>query len=67
MAEFYGLTSADVTKYFKEHMEADVRHTASWKNIIDGFSEHDQEIISAAESSVTCQNLLLDSCYEEYC
>ncbi len=67
LAEFYGLTSEDVTKYFKEHMEADVRHTASWKKVIDEFSEHDQEIISAAESSVTCQNLLLDSCYEEYC
>ena len=67
LAEFYGLTSEDVTKYFKEHMEADVRHTASWKKVIDGFSEHDQEIINAAESSVTCQNLLLDSCYEEYC
>ena len=67
LAEFYGLSSEDVTKYFKEHMEADVRHTASWKKVIDGFSEHDQEIISAAESSVTCQNLLLDSCYEEYC
>jgi len=67
LAEFYGLTSEDVTKYFKEHIEADVRHTASWKKVIDGFSEHDQEIISAAESSVTCQNLLLDSCYEEYC
>ena len=67
LAEFYGLTSEDITKYFKEHMEADVRHTASWKKVIDGFSEHDQEIISAAESSVTCQNLLLDSCYEEYC
>ena len=67
LAEFYGLTSEDVTKYFKEHMEADVRHTRSWKKVIDGFSGHDQEIISAAESSVTCQNLLLDSCYEEYC
>ena len=67
LAEFYGLTSEDVTKYFKEHMEADIRHTASWKKIIDGFSGHDQEIISAAESSITCQNLLLDSCYDEYC
>ena len=67
LAEFYGLTNEDVTKYFKEHMEADIRHTASWKKVIDGFSGHDQEIISAAESSVTCQNLLLDSCYDEYC
>ena len=67
LAEFYGLTNEDVTKYFKEHMEADIRHTASWKQLIDGFSSNDQEIVSAAESSVTCQNLLLDSCYEEYC
>ena len=67
LAEFYGLTDEDVTKYFKEHMEADIRHTASWQRVIDGFSGHDQEIISAAESSVTCQNLLLDSCYDEYC
>ena len=67
LAEFYGLTSEDVTKYFKEHMEADIRHTASWQRVIDGLSEDDQEIISIAESSITCQNLLLDGCYEEYC
>jgi len=67
LAEFYGLTSEDVTEYFKEHMEADIRHTASWQKVIDGFYENDQEIICAAESSVTCHNLLLDSCYEEYC
>ena len=67
LAEFYGLTNEDVTKYFKEHMEADIRHTASWQKIIEGFSGYDQEIINATESSVTCQNLLLDSCYEEYC
>ena len=67
LAEFYGLTSEDVTKYFKEHLEADIRHTASWKKLIGSFTPDDHEVISAAESSVTCQNLLLDSCYEEYC
>jgi len=67
LAEFYGLTSEDVTKYFKEHMEADIRHTASWKKLIDSVTSDEHEVISAAESSVTCQNLLLDSCYEEYC
>ena len=67
LAEFYGLTSEDVTKYFKKHMEADIRHVASWQKLIDDFSEHNQEMVSAAESSITCQNLLLDSCYEEYC
>ena len=67
LSEFYDLTDENVTEYFKQHIEADLRHAASWQRSIDGFSGHDQEIITAAESSVTCQNLLLDSCYEEYC
>ena len=67
LSEFYDLTDENVTEYFKQHLEADLRHAASWQRCIDGFSGHDQEIITAAESSVTCQNLLLDSCYEEYC
>ena len=67
LAEFYGLTGEDVTKYFKEHMEADIRHTASWKKLIDLVTSDEYEAISAAESSVTYQNLLLDSCYVEYC
>ena len=67
LAEFYGLTSEDVTKYFNEHMEADIRHAASWEKLVDSLTSDENEIINAAESSVTCQNLLLDSCYEEYC
>ena len=70
LAEFYGLNDKDVTEYFREHIEADVRHTKSWKKVIDSVSEQyylTNEIIDAAEGSVTCQNLLLDSCYEEYC
>ena len=67
LAEFYGLTSEDVIKYFKEHTEADIRHTESWKKLINSVTSEEHELISAAESSVTCQNLLLDSCYEEYC
>ena len=70
LAEFYGLTSEDVTKYFKEHMEADIRHTALWRKIIEQQSEQyylTNVMIDAAERSITCQNLLLDSCYDEYC
>ena len=70
LAEFYGLTSEDVTKYFKEHMETDVRHTASWRKIIEQESEQYyliNVIIDAAETSMVCQNTLLDSCYDEYC
>ena len=61
---------SDVTKYFKEHMEADVRHTASWRKIIEQESEQYyliNVIIDAAERSIICQNILLDSGYEEYC
>ena len=67
LAEFYGLTSEDVTRYFKEHMEADIRHAASWKDLIISTTTDEHEAISATERSVTYQNLLLDSCYEEYC
>ena len=67
LAEFYGLTSEDVTRYFKEHMEADIRHAASWKDLIISITTDEHEAISATERSVTYQNLLLDSCYEEYC
>ena len=70
LAEFYGLTSEDMTKYFKEHMEADIRHTASWQKIIEQASEQyylTNVMIDAAERSIICQNTLLDSCYEEYC
>jgi len=70
LAEFYGLTSEDVTEYFKEHIQADVRHTASWKKAIEQVSEQyylTNVIIDAAEKSLIYQNTLLDSCYEEYC
>ena len=67
LSEFYELTDEKATEYFKQYMEADIRHTASWQSGFEGFSGHDQEIITVAENSITCQNLLLDSCYEEYC
>jgi pyrroloquinoline-quinone synthase len=51
-------------------MEADIRHTASWQKIIEQASEQyylTNVMIDAAERSLICQNILLDSCYEEYC
>ena len=67
LAEFYGITSEDATEYFREHTEADIRHTQSWQKILEESSGHDQDVINAAKRSVDSQNLLLDSCYEEYC
>jgi pyrroloquinoline-quinone synthase len=67
LAEFYGLTSENATEYFKQHTEADIRHAASWRKIIEQSSGHDNDIIHAAKKSISSQNLLLDSCFEEYC
>ncbi|MDA7953213.1 MAG: iron-containing redox enzyme family protein [Nitrosopumilus sp.] len=61
LSEFYGITSAAATEYFELHMEADVRHAASWRGLLRDGTE------GAAERSMDAQNLLLDACYEEYC
>ena len=67
LAEFYGITSENATEYFKQHIEADIRHAASWQKIIEQSSGYDNDIIHAAKKSISSQNLLLDSCFEEYC
>ena len=67
LAEYYGLTSDDATMYLKQHTEADIRHTQSWKNAIDVSSTDEQTILNAANNSLACQNLLLDGCFETYC
>ena len=67
LSEFYQITSDNATEYFKLHTEADIRHTASWRNILEKSNADTSNIIEIAEKSVSAQNLLLDSCYEEYC
>ena len=67
LAEFYGMTSNEATEYFKLHTEADIRHAASWRNILEKSSADTSNLIEIADKSISAQNLLLDSCYEEYC
>ena len=67
LAEYYDLTSFDATVYLKQHTEADIRHAKTWKNAIDASSKDEQIILKAASNSLTCQNLLLDGCFETYC
>ena len=67
LAEFYGMTSNEATEYFKLHTEADIRHAASWRNILEKSSSDTSNLIEIADKSISAQNLLLDSCYEEYC
>ena len=67
LAEFYGMTSNEATQYFKLHTEADIRHAASWRNIVNDSSLDSEILIEVADKSISAQNLLLDSCFEEYC
>jgi len=67
LAEYYGLTSFDATVYLKHHTEADIRHSQTWENAIDASFKDEQTILDAANNSLTCQNLLLDGCFETYC
>ena len=67
LAEFYGMTNNEATEYFKLHTEADIRHAASWRNILEKSSTDSNNLLEIADKSISAQNLLLDSCYEEYC
>ena len=67
LSQFYGLENKDATEYFKLHTEADIRHAASWRNILDTSTSNTDDLIQIADKSISAQNLLLDSCYEEYC
>ena len=67
LAEFYGISDENATEYFKLHTEADIRHAASWKNILEKTSTDSDNLIQIADKSISAQNLLLDSCYEAYC
>ncbi len=67
LAEFYGMTNNGATEYFKLHTEADIRHAASWRGILDATLTDSESLLEIADKSILAQNLLLDSCYEEYC
>lgn len=68
LEKFYSITSEDATEYFRLHMEADIRHAATWQNVLENVpEERHEELIEIAEKSLDAQNHLLDSCYESYC
>ncbi len=67
LAEFYGISNEEATEYFKLHTEADIRHAASWRTILEKTSTDSNNLIQVADKSISAQNMLLDSCYEAYC
>jgi len=68
LKKFYGLTSRDAIDYFLIHAEADIRHAAVWRAILENTQkEREDNLIQIAKRSLDAQNMLLDSCYEAYC
>jgi len=68
LRKFYNITTDDAIEYFRLHAEADIRHAALWRKILEKSSMKDEEeLFNIASKSVAAQNMLLDSCYEAYC
>lgn len=68
MRKFYGLTSDEAIEYFRLHAEADIRHAATWRRVLENVpDEKEEELFQIASRSIAAQNMLLDSCYEAYC
>ncbi len=68
LRKFYDITSDDAIEYFRLHTEADIRHAAVWRRILEKIpSKNEEELFQIASKSTSAQNLLLDSCYEAYC
>ena len=49
LAEFYGMTSDEATEYFKLHTEADIRHAASWRAILEKSSIDYDKLVEIAD------------------
>ena len=68
LKEFYAMTSPDATDYFVIHSEADIRHAALWRDVLDGMpAEKHAALLAVAKLSLEGQNEVLDACYEGYC
>ena len=67
LRKFYGISDDEAIEYFRIHTEADIRHAALWRRILERSHMSEDELVQTANKSLAAQNLLLDSCYEAYC
>ena len=68
LRKFYGLSEDDAIEYFRLHAEADIRHAALWRKILEKTpASKEDDLAEIANKSLAAQNLLLDSCYDAYC
>lgn len=68
LRKFYDLSDDEAIEYFRLHAEADIRHAALWRKILEKTpASREDELVQVATKSMAAQNLLLDSCYNAYC
>ncbi len=67
LRKFYGVIDDDAIEYFRIHAEADIRHAALWRRILERSKTPEDDLVQVASKSLAAQNLLLDSCCEAYC
>ncbi|MBI5145905.1 MAG: iron-containing redox enzyme family protein [Thaumarchaeota archaeon] len=68
LRKFYDMAGEDAMEYFRLHAEADIRHAALWREILENTAkERERDLFKIAQGSVAAQHLMLDSCYEAYC
>ena len=65
LEKLYGIDADSALEYFREHQEADVRHAATWRELV---ADHSNGVIpEAIERSLDAQHRLLDGCVRVYC
>jgi pyrroloquinoline-quinone synthase len=68
LRKFYGISDDKAIEYFRLHAEADIRHAALWRQVLEKTpTSREDELVQVAIKSMAAQNMLLDSCYNAYC
>ncbi|MDE1724827.1 MAG: iron-containing redox enzyme family protein [Thaumarchaeota archaeon] len=68
LRKFYGISHDKAIEYFRLHTEADIRHAALWRQVLEKtHASREDELVQIAMKSMVAQNMLLDSCYNAYC
>lgn len=68
LRKFYGIADDDAIEYFRLHTEADIRHAALWRKVLENTpASKEDDLVQTASKSMEAQNLLLDSCHQAYC
>lgn len=64
LEKHYAMTSDDALGYFRLHAEADVRHAATWRELLAAEDVDADAVLTAVDRSLDAQHRLLDGCYE---